>query len=121
MVDDGYEQFLAVVRAGRPYFQDASKDAELRAIADGRVYTAPRALEKHLIDEIGFLPDAIASAIELAGLDEDSVQVVRFDEEPDLLTSLGLSVKTEKEKFNKAVDAVAVPRAYYLCPRALPL
>ena len=121
LVDDGYEQFLDVVRAGRPYFQDADKDAELRAIADGRVYTAPQALEKHLIDEIGFLSDAIDAAIELANVDKDDVQVVRFDEEPDFLSSLGLSVKSEKEKLNKAVDALAVPRAYYLCPRALPL
>ena len=121
LVDDGYEQFLDVVRAGRPYFQDEDKDAELREIADGRVYTAPQALEKHLIDEIGFLSDAIDAAIELAGLDKNEVQVVRFDEEPDFLSSLGLTMKSEKAKLNKAVDAVAVPRAYYLCPRALPL
>ncbi|MBX6314643.1 MAG: S49 family peptidase, partial [Isosphaeraceae bacterium] len=38
------------------------------AVADGRVVAAPRALELHLVDRIGYLHDAIAEAERLAGL-----------------------------------------------------
>lgn len=37
-------------------------------ISDGRVLTAPRALERHLIDRIGYVPDAIGEAERLAGV-----------------------------------------------------
>jgi protease-4 len=40
------------------------------AIAQGRVYLAPKALELGLIDEIGTLEDAINKAAELAAIDE---------------------------------------------------
>ena len=40
------------------------------AIAQGRVYLAPKALELGLVDEIGTLDDAINKAAELAAIDE---------------------------------------------------
>ena len=119
LVDDGYEQFLEVVKEGRPYFQD--RDDELRKIADGRIYTAKQALDLHLVDELGFLDDAIDAASDASGVDKNDVQVIRVDEAVGLLDALGLTVKSKNEPLNKAVDAVATPRAYYLMPRALPL
>ncbi len=121
MVDESYEQFLSVIREGRPYYREEGRDAELRKLADGRIYTATQALDLHLIDEIGFLDDAITAAINQAGLTTESCYVVRYEETEDLLTALGLGVKAKKEPLNKAIDAVSTPKGYYLCPRALPL
>jgi len=64
LIDQFYEQFLTIVRAGRPNI-----DAErLRELADGRVYSATQALDAGLIDRIGTMHDAVAEVKERAGL-----------------------------------------------------
>jgi len=50
--------------------------AELDNIATARIFLADEALEKGLIDSIGYLPDAIDQAQSLAGLPENSRVVV---------------------------------------------
>lgn len=55
MVNDMYERFVEVVDEGRP---GLDRDA-VRRLADGRVYTAPQALEAGLIDRIATLRDTI--------------------------------------------------------------
>lgn len=156
LVDESYEQFLDVVRAGRPWYRDATeksgedkensqnsedeavgekseggepvetalaeeRDAELRRVADGRIYTAKQALELRLIDEIGFLDDAIDAAIEAAGLTPETAEVVRYEELESWTSALGLSALTKRsEPLEQALDSVATPRGYYLIPRAFP-
>lgn len=155
LVDESYEQFLEVVRAGRPWYRGETaengndtengensedgedgeggetlknalalveeRDAELRRVADGRIYTAKQAKDLRLIDEIGFLDDAIDAAIEAAGLTAETAQVVRYEELEDWTSALGLSALAKRsEPLEKALDSVATPRGYYILPRALP-
>jgi len=57
---------------------------ELQNIATARIFLAEDALEKGLIDAIGYLPDAIDKAKQMAGIAEDSrVVVYRRSEFPD--------------------------------------
>lgn len=99
----------------------AERERELRRVADGRVYTARQALELRLIDEIGFLDDAIDAAIEAAGLTAKTAQVVRFEEAESWSSALGLSaLAPSRRPLEKALDSVATPRGYYILPRALP-
>lgn len=72
VIDDLYSRFVSVVAAGR---KDLSEE-EVRKIADGRIYTAGQALELGLIDEIGYLEDAITLAKKESGLKE--AQVVTY-------------------------------------------
>ncbi len=65
MTDEGYEQFLGRVAAGR----DMTRD-EVHEIAQGRVWTGEKAKELGLVDELGGLEEAIAEAKALANLDE---------------------------------------------------
>jgi len=65
IIDEYYEGFLDVVAANRG---ERIAPAELRAIADGRVYTAPQALRLKLIDAVGYFDDAFAKTLALAGL-----------------------------------------------------
>lgn len=104
----------------------AERDAALRQLADGRIYSAADALELHLIDEIGFLDDAIDAAIKAADLVENDVEVVRYEEEAGLFDSL-LHSQAKEQPMNQATDAIkntietiATPRVYLMCPRALP-
>jgi protease-4 len=71
-----FNRFLALVRERRP----AMTQADLALVADGRVIPAPRALELHLFDRIGYLRDAIAEARDLAGI--RSADVVLYQRLP---------------------------------------
>jgi protease-4 len=56
----------------------------LDQIASARIYLAPEARDLGLVDGIGYLPDAIARAKQLAGLDDGSrVVVYRRQKTPD--------------------------------------
>jgi len=65
IIDEYYEGFLAVVAKGR---QGKVAAADLRRIADGRIYTAPQALKLGLIDALGYFDDAFAKARDMASL-----------------------------------------------------
>ena len=64
-IEQTYQTFLERVASGRSMSIES-----VDAIAQGRVYLAPKALELGLIDEIGTLDDAINKAAELASIDE---------------------------------------------------
>jgi len=55
VIDDLYGRFLETVDAGRPRLDHE----QIRALADGRIYTAQQALSSGLVDEIGYLDTAI--------------------------------------------------------------
>lgn len=63
MVNDIFEQFIAVVVKGRN--MDESK---VRSLADGRIYTGRQAKELGLVDELGNMYDAIDIAAQMSGI-----------------------------------------------------
>lgn len=69
VLDELYARFVDVVRQGRP---DLDADA-VRAVADGRIFSAQQALEHGLVDGIGFLDDAVQEAERRAGLEQARV------------------------------------------------
>jgi protease IV len=72
VIDHLYERFLAVVEEGRP---GLSKES-IRTLADGRIYTADIAKAQGLVDDIGYLDEAIEMAKKEATLEE--AQVVTY-------------------------------------------
>jgi len=95
-VDRGYELFVKRCADGRGKTTD-----EIKAIAEGRVWTGEDALKLGLVDKIGGLDEAIILAAERANLKEYMVK--DFPEKEDfttrLLKSFGEDVET---KFIKA-------------------
>lgn len=78
MIDQTYGQFLAVVVAGRKGrgaipADAAAAEAQLRPLADGRVYTGEQALALGLVDGFGHLAEALAEARRLAKVEEATV------------------------------------------------
>jgi len=63
LIDGLYGRFVALVVRERRL-----PEARVRAVADGRIYTASEALTLGLVDQIGYLEDAIALARETAGV-----------------------------------------------------
>ena len=103
-----------IVRSGRPKFE---KDpAALDKLATGQVFTAEQAQKNGLIDKIGFLEDAVDRAIELAKLDKDKVNVVRYKPEVSLASLfLGGQAEGRVTLDLRMLLELSSPRAYYLC------
>jgi len=83
IIDEYYEGFLTVVARGR---KGKIKDADLRTIADGRVYTAPQALKLGLVDGLGYFEDAFGKARDLAGI--KSARLVSYTYFPKTKTNV---------------------------------
>jgi len=62
LVDEYYEQFIAVVAEGRGMDKE-----EVRSLATGQLYTGVEAEELGLVDELGGLDKAVEVATELSG------------------------------------------------------
>ena len=73
-VDEMFIRFKDIVRKGRPKLDDKT----IEDVTTGQVFTANQAITFGLIDKIGFLEDAIARAVVLADLQEDSVRVIQY-------------------------------------------
>ena len=69
LIDSFYERFLSVVQEGRPNLQMD----QIKKLADGRIYTGDQAKASGLVDEIGYLDDAVQLAKKKAGLTEARV------------------------------------------------
>ena len=63
VIDDVHNQFIKAVAEGRNL-----PEAEVRAIADGRIFTGQQALALKLVDQMGDLGDSIRLAGSLAGI-----------------------------------------------------
>lgn len=68
-----FDRFVLAVRSGRP----AMSEDDLAAVSDGRIVTAGRALELNMVDDIGYLDDAIAEAMALADVAHADVILYR--------------------------------------------
>jgi protease-4 len=116
LIDEVFDRFKNIVKSGRAKFEE-NPDA-LDELATGQVFTAKQAKENGLIDEIGFIEQAIDRAIELANLDEDDVNVVRYKREPTLADIL-IGVQAEKPGLDlETLLEMNTPRAYYLFTRS---
>jgi protease-4 len=115
LVDESFSGFKQVVQSGRPRFKEDT--AALDAVATGQIFTANQALERGLVDKIGFLEEAIARALELAKLDAKQVRAVHYEESPTLLGEfMGANAPIPARgsvDISTVVDLLT-PRAYYL-------
>lgn len=89
-VERGYALFVNRCAEGR-----GMKDAQIREIAEGRVWTGEQALNIGLVDTLGNLNDAIEIAAKLA--DISSYEVIRFPEKEDFATRFMKSFEDDME------------------------
>jgi protease-4 len=83
IVDGFHENFVEAVYSGRE--GKISRD-RLSDLADGRIYTAPQALEMGLIDSIGYFADALKEVKGLAGVSE--AKVISYSYYPKTKTNI---------------------------------
>jgi protease-4 len=68
MVDSFYHQFVEIVAKGRHLPEE-----RVRALADGRVYTGIDAQRLGLVDRVGYLEDAIRTAMDMACIKDATI------------------------------------------------
>ena len=119
-IDEAFGRFKEIVKSGRPKFR--ANAADLDALATGEIFTATQAHQNGLVDEIGFIEDAIDRAIELAGLEEDSTRVIRFQQPVGLLDLSGLPLgQSHNQRELATLLELSTPRGYYLATSLPPL
>ncbi len=119
LVDEMFERFASIVRGGRPKITDD----QFEEIGTGRIFTAQQAVGVGLVDRIGFLDDAVDRAVELTGLADENVRVVRYSRPAGLLdevlgTTGTASARLDARGITLSLDALAewtAPRCWYLC------
>ncbi|MEM7342763.1 MAG: signal peptide peptidase SppA, partial [Chloroflexota bacterium] len=88
IIDEAYSGFVEIVANGR----DMS-EAEVREIADGRVCTGKQAQATGLVDNLGYLPDAIDRAAELGGIEDEDPRIIEYNTTPSFLETLSAGFK----------------------------
>jgi protease-4 len=145
MVNHAYEQFKKVVEEGRPQLKDqlekkvidkqvtvkvkkkdkAGVETEVeeqiryvRQLADGGVWTADKAKEFKLIDQIGYLEDAIKEAAKVGGLGK--YNVITYKKQLTLTEAL-FGIKTPAPALqidSSQLAEGATPHLWYLAPQS---
>ena len=77
MADEFHERFRHIVEQARPAHDPAAEDD-----FDGRIFTASQALERRLIDQIGYMDDAINVARGMAGCPRATVVLLHRRNDP---------------------------------------
>lgn len=109
LVDPALERFVEVVAEGRRGILSLE---EIRQLADGGIYGAKEALEEKLIDQIGYLDDAIDLAKSLAGI--EAAQVIQY-RKPFSFSDFFSYGKSNLLKLNKAtLYELGTPQILYL-------
>ena len=83
IVDETYGRFVDVVARGRNL-----PEAQVRELADGRIYTGQKALELGLVDALGYQQDAIDAAVRLGGIDGEA-RVLHYRRRGSFLDLIG--------------------------------
>ena len=106
MVERGYDLFTRRCAEGRHVDQDY-----IKSIGEGRVWLGAKGKEIGIVDEMGNIDDAIAKAVELAGL--ENYKLTYYPEKTDPFEELlkSLDNTTEEEKLIlKLRDFCSQPR-----------
>lgn len=102
-----YEDFVGKVAKGR-----GLTVSQVKEVAKGRVWTGEDALEIGLVDEIGDLDDAIAYAVQQAGLDSYKLYELPKLKDPfeEIFSNFGTSMSTNilRENFGSAYKYLKV-------------
>jgi protease-4 len=87
---------------------------QVAAIADGRVFTADKALEAGLVDAIGTLDDAHGRAAELAALSAETTNLVMYRRPGEYNRSMHTMAPNPGVHISLDANALITPRAQFL-------
>ena len=109
-INESFVRFKEIIKSGRPQFDDHPE--QLDELATGEIFSASKAKKNGLIDEIGFLEDAIDRALEMAQLEKKNTRVVKYSRPTALLEALGGAQAAHTQL--DTMFELSSPKAYYL-------
>lgn len=107
IMQDSFDRFVSVIDQSRTQLDDAA----VRALATGQIYTANQALENHLVDELGYIEDAVTALAEQLGL--PSHEAFEYRSTPGLIDAI---LGTQAHDAGTIADHIlqaSVPKAMY--------
>ena len=113
LVNSSFDGFKEIVLASRAKLREDKAMQDV--VFTGRIFTAKQAQENLLVDQLGFVEDAIARALELAGLDKQHVKVVKYTRQVGLMDQLLYGPQSKARPLDvSALLELTAPKAYYL-------
>jgi len=115
-LDHFHDRFIEVVAQGRA---DVLNPDEVKSVSDGRTLTAAGAVREKLIDEVGFLSDAIEKTKSLASIDPSVIPQVTMVKRPQsfglgILQHRGVSVDDlDARHVRRLLTELSTPRLEY--------
>ena len=106
MIDDVYDQFVNQIADSRNLPLD-----QVKALADGRIFSGRQALSQGLVDELGNFQDAVAAAGKLAGLEGEPRLLYPPRKKPAFLDYL---VEETISRFSKGLTGAVSPGLQFL-------
>lgn len=88
LVDGAYDTFFTVVKEGRIAADSTITEDELKKAATGAIFIGEEALAAKLVDEIGYLDDAIGHAAKQANLSGEPEVTILREPVPGLFSSM---------------------------------
>jgi len=107
IMKDAFDRFVSVIDAGRAPLDEAA----IRKLATGQIYTANQALENHLVDEIGYVEDAVTALAKQLQL--TSYDAFEYRSTPGLVDSLIGSKASAADAISDQILQASVPKAMY--------
>jgi len=112
MVERGYDLFTSRCASGRNVSQDY-----IKSIGEGRVWLGAKGKEIGIVDELGNIDDAIAKAVELAGLESYKLTYYPDVKDPyEELLKMFDNTTDEERLLLKMRDFCSKPRVMALMP-----
>jgi len=107
IMEDAFSRFVSVIADNRTELDEAA----VRLLATGQIYTANQAIEKHLVDQIGYVDDAVgdmARSLKLSAYD-----AFEYRSTPGLIDLvLGAETSPPRTISDQILEA-SVPQAMY--------
>ncbi len=96
IIDEYYSYFIQAISQGRHMDEEA-----VRALADGRIYSATQGVANGLVDEVAYFEDAVADFADLCGVNLSQVIPYQYIPEENLWSFLAHSQYEQKNLWQK--------------------
>jgi protease IV len=111
LMNESFNEFVRIIVEGR-----GLSEADVRALADGRIYSGRQARDLNLVDALGDLQDAVDKAAELGGIVGEP-RIIEYEHAPSLRHLLGgfntrLNQSRSQEILN-LIQEFTLPRLEY--------
>ncbi|MCM8535295.1 MAG: signal peptide peptidase SppA [Lentisphaeraceae bacterium] len=114
MVGEMFDSFAEIVAKGRNI---PLEEVKASPIGDARIFTAQQALDLKLIDQLGYLEDAIAKLESLTST--QGATIIKYKNQPTVMEALmGADIREASESIKESMPKLPLSKGgfYYLTP-----